>query len=249
MSRAKEARRAVQESGSPLTSHSLNQFKLKLGDEGLRRLMRELPHPDPADKEAPEPTAEILEELRAKDLPLTAGFLEAILPEMVAIAQRRIADEESKPNLTIPQRRANLLSDVQRIYKLAKAKELHLSMVDFTREGTIFFGIRDANPQDRPIPGQIFLLTFRRMGVFRVDRSTANNLIFQTFCQSLADNLASCDFKLYGQEMVVERVQTCAYLLSNLASLALNGGVHRGQLQEVIFQSMIPYFQNELRKR
>ncbi len=206
MSTTQVERKQVIESGSPLKGHSLNQKKMKLGDEGLSRLTQFIQPPE-------QPT-------KAKTtvigLPLTQVFMDAMFPFMVETATKRVLSEE---NLPIPQRIGNTAVDVYRIYKEAGRLGVQIGMVDTPDLANLIFPTRRETTQ---FPATRFLslvtVTMNKLPLW-VNLTEANKRIFTIHLpRSYFINLTSTDFVLANNEAVKDRVETYGYVLRSIAT-------------------------------
>lgn len=201
----KESRREVIESGSPLARHSTNQKKMKIGDEGAKRVagMRGIVEVESAEAQG------VPDDLRER-LPLGAAFVDAVLPFMVDLARERIAQEHDLP---IPQRIANIARDIRKIYKFAKERNLETEILvgDDRR-----FNLRENT--SRYLGVFPYSLLFIELKKFRNWR-----FVPDSYTQAAIDwgkayiaNLTSCDFTLPPDELLAERVETYAYVLATI---------------------------------
>lgn len=214
----KEARREIIEANAPLRRHSINQRKLKFNLEGERRVANISSVVIPKTREEDSP---ILEQLLGQDLPLSQTFLQEFLPVMLEVAQSRVGDEENKL-LTIPRRVTNIISDVQKIYKLAKAVNLHTEMVDSKPINLLelhFPQRRETSFYRGLFSYQIFLALLNKEARWRQVPDNFKNVIFGRFFKAFTINLTSCNFSLPPQELVPERVGVYSYVSATLATM------------------------------
>lgn len=143
-------------------------------------------------------------------LPLGAAFVDEILPFMVDLAQERIAKEHDLP---IPYRIANVARDIRKIYKFAKDRGLETEILVGDDRRFKLRGNTSRYPGVFP-----YSLIFVELKKFRNWRSVPDG-----YTQAAIDwgkayiaNLTSCDFTLPPDELLVERVETYAYVLATI---------------------------------
>lgn len=210
MSRAKETRRQIIESGSPLRSHSLNQRKLKNSDEGQVKIIRRKSRQKSSEinEETTENQDQLIQKLLRANLPLSQNFLQTMLPSMITIATRRIAEEEEKGS-PIPIRIFRIVTDIQRIYRTAKEKGIHLQMLDQNTQPNQNSEDKNYFPQylqHTKYPALFSSINYINMINKRLERTT-NNQEYADFYKALRLNLTSCDFSLPTPDQVLDRVR------------------------------------------
>lgn len=212
--RSKEQRREVIDSGSPLADHSLNQHKLQISEQGHTRVANRradlgLPAFLPKDKASPENAL--------TDLPLSPAFIEEMLPFMIGLAGNRIEDEEKRV-LTVPQRIARVITDVDKIYGEAKKKNLDGKI---TSEAPEFPTRQNTKRYKYPLSKSFFLALLNKTnwdknGIPKIAVYSA----FGKFFESYSSNLSSYNFALPKADQVAERVIVYSYLLASLESFS-----------------------------
>lgn len=217
MAGIKETRRQVIESGSPLRHHSLNQKKLKVGNQGEVRVTKENPstHNEPTTLTQ----EEIVQKLKEEDLPLTLEFLDQMLPQMVDIASKRISEEEEKTT-SVPVRIFRIVTDIQKIYKAAKLKDIHLQMVEiekFIKPDNINVASFPTHLEHTRYPN---LLNSMRSFTLLKKATTNPSTSYSGFYKALLRNLTSPDFSLNHPNQVIDRIKVYSNILADIAITA-----------------------------
>lgn len=201
----KERRREVIESGSPLARHSINQKKIKMGNEGEMRLAGELGAVQVKEIDQPEN----FDDLRGR-LPLSGIFTDGVFSFMVDLARERVATEHDLP---IPHRIANIARDIMTIYKFAKERNLETEiLVENNREFNIR---RNTSRYPGTFPYSLLFVEFKK---FKNWKSVPNSYtqVMIDWGKAYVSNLTSCDFTLPPDELLSERVETYAYVLATI---------------------------------
>lgn len=234
MGRMQEARIEVQDSGSPLAGHSINQRKIKRGDEGQRRLQRLQNMPEVTNSSQIETDIFI---------PLSGDFIEQMAPFLIETALKRIDGEEQLP---IPQRIVGSAQDVYRIYKEAKEKGLQGQMVDPPSSNILEFPVR------RPVshPNNLFISMFvarvKTLPWWSSIGQSSRILFTNPLPRSYIDNLYSTNFRVAGEEALVERVETYGYALAAI-STALHTFADPGKAADIFFPMFLSVSQKTIR--
>lgn len=216
MSNSKETRKQIMKSGSPLRHHSLNQTKLKVGDQGEIRVKNtySLDVTDDDNQNSKLNHREIFEEILTSNLPLAREFLEKMLPIMIEIASKRILEEETKQS-TIPIRIFRLATDVQKIYRLSQPEKLHLQMVDhskFAVEGEGNFYVVPVSLDHIRYPHIFNHLQYLNV-LYKIKSQKSHLPLYR----SLISNLTSCDFSLPYRDQIIERIKVYSFVMAGLA--------------------------------
>lgn len=212
---AKEIRREIIDSGSPLRHHHMSQAFLKIAGEGEKRLSAVLNIPD---IERVREATLLDEEALGARLPLNPDFKEGMLGKMIDIANARSGAEQDTP---IPQRIANIAADVSMVYRMARTLELDTRIINQKDEGgqDTKFKLRRNNSRYPGIfPYQLFLIEFKKMPNWKfLDEEEVRFII--AWSKAYVINLTSCDFTLPAHELLGERVETLAYVLATVGAL------------------------------
>ncbi len=208
----KENHKAVLETGSPLSHHSINQLKIRRGDQGQRRL--DQMHPTSTITEEEKPSAVDYKTLSPL-LPTTEVFDKRLLLGMADLARRQAAKEQ---DLSIPARLVNIAGDITAIYIQAKKDGLALQITDPPTSSNIDFPLR-ANSSKYPgaFPYQVFVTEWTKTPAWRGVPENTKRMLVNTLPKALITNLTSCDFSLEGEEAVAERVKIYGFVLSTIA--------------------------------
>lgn len=208
----KERRQKIIDSGSPLGHHSLNQQKIKIGDEGEKRLANSSAFTTQQDGQQ---QPQSLEDILLLRLPLSEKFRQVMPSKMIEIAKTRVENEGTTP---IPQRIRNIVNDVDKIYRLAKDTGVGLDIIDPAQADSLNIPVR-TNTSKYPslFPYEVFFAVFKKMPRWHLVPEADKRLLIHSWSRSYIINLTSCDFTLPPEELVQERVETYSYVLHNLA--------------------------------
>lgn len=237
MSRTKESRKEVLESGSPLSGHSLNQGRIKIGDEGAVRLVHTLMIGLPVSQ------TPIADKETAIDIPvpLTTRFIDQLSSFILQLANRRTQEEE---NLPIDRRIVNSATDVNSIFKEAMRLGVHTQIVDPLDSGDFIFPLRDNTSRYREFfPYQFFTARIRQLPSWRFWPENVKTILSTTLPIAYMVNLTSTDFTLQGKDLIADRIATYGFTIATLGR-----ATHLFVEREARAKEFFPLFSDTIRK-
>ena len=235
----KEVKRGIIASGSPLMHHSLNQGRMKSHIEGERRTKMGVDRED---------VTALEESVNFGSVPLSKEFLEGCFNDMIQIAQQRILEEESVP---IPRRIVNVVTDVEKIYGIARKKGLHTRIVPVDENSdSVNLPIRkDYHQYTGLFPYQIFIALLNKPQFGGMMSHKDKSAWLSAFPPAFIGNITSCDFTLPPRELLVERVQTYSYVLATLAHLVVSlPQQYRERVPDFLFPAFLSVAKKYLRR-